>query len=90
MDSCETFHHPLLFSMTNRARANAQQYIAGDIRLPFGPSEKTASCIWQNAFNRQPISQVLIRSCAARYGLKPDGFRVMGNGDVFLAPPNFT
>lgn len=85
-DSCLTFRDPLLSSMTNPDSGDTQQYIAGYISLPFGPSEKTAACIWTEAFNHQALNQKMIEDCAIQNDLKPDGFKIKGNGDNHLEP----
>lgn len=85
-DSCVTFHNPLLASMTDAASGNAQQYIAGLIYLPFGASERTASCFWAEAFNHQDLNADMLADCSNKNGLDPKGFGITGNGDNHLTP----
>ena len=85
-DSCETFHDPLLSAVTKKQKGDAQQYIAGFISLPFGPSERTASCIWSEAFNHQDLNQKMIETCAKANNLQLDGYKIKGNGDTHLPP----
>lgn len=79
-DSCSTFNNPLLASVTQALKGNAQRYMAGIVPLPFGPSEKTASCIWKEAMDSQVLNQRLISACANKNGLDPLAFRIKGNG----------
>jgi hypothetical protein len=83
-DSCETFHDPLLSSMMDVNKGNAQQYIAGIISLPFGPSERTASCFWALAFNGQELNRAMLNDCSVKNDLEIDGFGINGNGDNHL------
>lgn len=83
-DSCLTFHDPLLAAMSGSSKGNAKQYFAGFISLPFGPSERTASCIWTDAMNAAALNQKMIEVCAGKYGLELDGFKIKGNGDNHL------
>jgi hypothetical protein len=85
-DSCETFHDPLLSAMTKVNEGDSQQYVAGIISLPFGSSERTATCIWENAFNHQVLNKKLIKDCSKKFGLDPNGYGVTGNGDTHLTP----
>jgi hypothetical protein len=85
-DSCETFHDPLLSAMTKVNEGDSQQYVAGIISLPFGSSERTATCIWENAFNHQVLNKKLIEDCSSKFGLDPQGYGVTGNGDTHLTP----
>jgi hypothetical protein len=85
-DSCDTFQDPLLSAMTKVNEGDSQDYIAGIIPLPFGSSERTAACIWENAFAHEPLTQKLIEVCANKFGLEPDAFRITGNGDTHLRP----
>jgi hypothetical protein len=85
-DSCDTFQDPLLSAMTKKNEGDSQDYIAGIIPLPFGSSERTAACIWENAFKHQPLTQKLIEVCAAKFGLAIDAFRIADNGDTLLRP----
>lgn len=84
-DSCLTFHNPLLAAVTDVRRGNAQQYIAGFISLPFGASERTASCIWKSAFNHQELNQKMLSECAVQNRLQIDGFKIDGAGEKYLA-----
>lgn len=85
-DSCETFNDPLLSSMTSREKGDSQQYIAGFISLPFGSSERTASCFWAAALDRQSLTQEMINDCSDKSGLERDAFRIRGTGDNHLTP----
>lgn len=80
-DSCLTFYDPLLATMTHKNEGDSQQYIAGSISLPFGPSERTASCIWTKALKRAALDADMIADCARQYDLQLDGFMITGNGD---------
>lgn len=86
-DSCSTFNDPLLSSMTKQGEGDSQQYIAGIIPLPFGASERTASCFWLAGINQHAeLTQNLIETCADSVGLERDAFRIAGNGTDFLTP----
>lgn len=85
-DSCLTFHNPLLGAVTETKRGNAQQYIAGFISLPFGASERTATCIWTAAFQHQELNQKMIGDCAVQNRLQIDGYKIASNGDNHLPP----
>lgn len=87
-DSCSTFHDPLLSSMTNINKGNAQQYMAGFINLPFGSSEKTAACFWDLVINHHAkLTQYAIAICASQYSLRLNAFQIKGNGDQYIRPP---
>jgi hypothetical protein len=83
-DSCVTFHDPLLSSMTDAAKGNSQQYVAGIIYLPFGASERTASCFWAEAFNHKDLNRDMLTDCSIKNDLDPQGFGITGNGDNHL------
>jgi hypothetical protein len=85
-DSCDTFNDPLLSTMVNTNQADSQQYIAGIVPLPFGSSERTASCFWAAALQHQELTQALIENCALQYNLDKDAFRIGGSGDDHLDP----
>lgn len=85
-DSCVTFHDPLLSTMTKSDKGDAQQYVAGLIYLPFGPSERTASCFWERAFNQEELNADLLADCSYKFDLDPKGFGITGNGDKHLTP----
>ena len=85
-DSCSTFNDPLLSSMVSNDKGNAQQYVAGFIPLPFGASERTASCFWAAAMDQQPMSQNLIEECGEKFGLEKGAFRIGGHGEDHLRP----
>jgi hypothetical protein len=86
-DSCETFNNPLLDSMVNSKKGDSQQYIAGVISLPFGSSERTASCFWEAGLNQQPLTLKLLNECAEKYGLEQNAFGIEGNGSQYVSPP---
>lgn len=83
-DSCETFHDPLLSSVMDAKKGNAQQYVAGIISLPFGPSERTASCFWALAFDSKELNRNMLNECSIQNDLQVDGFGIGGNGDNHL------
>lgn len=83
-DSCSTFNDPLLASMTKLFKGNSKQYMAGFVPLPFGPSEKTASCVWTSAFDHARLTQDLVDSCSLKNALKPQSYKIKGNGFKFL------
>jgi len=83
-DSCETFHDPLLDSMMNKEKGNAQQYVAGIISLPFGASERTATCFWKAGFDGNKLNRKMLNNCAFINKLKKDGYGIGGNGDNHL------
>jgi hypothetical protein len=85
-DSCETFHNPLLDSVMNVKKGNAQQYIAGIISLPFGPSERTATCFWTIAFDHGALNRKKLNACSKKNHLKLDGYGIGGNYDNHLTP----
>lgn len=85
-DSCVTFHDPLLSTMINADKGNAQQYVAGIINLPFGASERTASCFWEQAFNHQDLHTDMLAECSRKHGLTEKGFGIGGSGDNHLTP----
>jgi len=85
-DSCVTFRNPLRSSMTDADKGNAQQYVAGKIYLPFGASERTASCFWTQALNQEALNSKMLEECAIDNYLDRYGFGIMGNGDNHLAP----
>lgn len=85
-DSCDTFNDPLLAAMTKVDEGDSQKYIAGIVPLPFGSSERTASCIWQLAIEEKELTQSLIEKCANNNQLPPDSFRIAGNGSSYLHP----
>lgn len=87
-DSCLTFHNPLLGAMTDAKRGNSQQYVAGFISLPFGASERTATCIWTAAFNNQELNQKMIGECATQNKLQIDGYKIAGNGSKHMKRSN--
>ena len=70
----------------NIKKGNAQQYIAGIISLPFGPSERTASCFWALAFNHQELNRTMLNDCSVKNDLQVDGYGIGGNGDKYLLP----
>ncbi|MDF1795183.1 MAG: hypothetical protein P1U63_01470 [Coxiellaceae bacterium] len=84
LDSCDTFNDPLLSAMTAKDEGDSQQYIAGIVPLPFGSSERTASCFWLAALNHQPLNQQLIENCAKNAELDPEAFRIQGDGNSYL------
>ncbi len=86
-DSCSVFNDPLLSSMTNFFKGNAKQYMGGIVPLPFGPSERTASCFWAEAFNQQRLTQDLIKLCAIKNALEPYAYRIKGNGFKYIEKP---
>lgn len=85
-DSCLTFNSPILQSMTDMDKGNSQQYMAGVISLPFGPSERVASCFWAKAFNHDALNQDMIEECGRKYHLEQNAFGIGGNGDNYLLP----
>jgi hypothetical protein len=85
-DSCSTFNDPLLSAMINADKANAQQYMAGIVPLPFGPSEKTAACFWQAALNNAVMNKNLVEHCAKKSGLNPSAFRITDKTEKHLRP----
>lgn len=86
LDSCDTFNDPLLSAMTSKTEGDSQQYIAGIVPLPFGSSERTASCFWLAAIKQQPLNQQLIENCAKAANLDLDAFRIQGDGAMRLRP----
>lgn len=84
-DSCETFHDPLLSAVIHAEKGNAQQYVAGIISLPFGASERTASCFWDAAFKHEELNRTMLNDCAEKNELEIDGFGIGGNGDNHLS-----
>ncbi|MDF1654170.1 MAG: hypothetical protein P1U34_03570 [Coxiellaceae bacterium] len=84
LDSCDTFNDPLLSAMTAKDEGDSQQYIAGIVPLPFGASERTASCFWLAALKHQPLNQQLIENCAENANLDPEAFRIQGDGVNYL------
>lgn len=87
-DSCETFRDPLLNAIKDKQEGNVQQYIAGFINLPFGASERTASCFWLAAINQEKLTQALINTCSDQSGLERNAFRIAGNGSSYLSLPS--
>lgn len=85
-DSCSTFNDPLLSAMIHPEKGNAQQYVAGIVPLPFGASERVASCFWWSAFKSGALTQDLIENCSDIYHLEHMSFRIAGNGDDHLRP----
>lgn len=83
-DSCETFHNPLLASVIDEDKGNAAQYVAGIISLPFGASERTASCFWAQAFDHGDLHREMLNACSAKHGLQLDGYGIGGHGDNHL------
>lgn len=82
LDSCLTFHDPLLNSVMSKG--NVQQYVAGIISLPFGASERTASCFWEAAFAGNDLNSDMLNDCSIKNSLKKDAFGIGGNGDNHL------
>jgi hypothetical protein len=72
--------------MTDAAKGNSQQYVAGIIYLPFGASERTASCFWAEAFNHKDLNRDMLTDCSIKNDLDPEGFGITGNGDNHLNP----
>lgn len=87
-DSCETFNKPLLTTMLKPKLADSQQYIAGIVALPFGSSERTASCIWTAALNGGELTQDLVNDCSKKNSLKINSFKIKGNGDDHIGNIN--
>ena len=85
-DSCETFHNPLLDSVMNIKKGNAQQYVAGIISLPFGASERTATCFWRIAFDHGSLTREMLNKCSKANHLQIDGYGIGGNYDNHLTP----
>lgn len=87
-DSCSTFQDPLLSAMTGLFRGNSQQYMAGQVPLPFGSSEKTAACFWNLAIkDHAKLTEYTIAYCAQQSGLAVNAFQIKGNGNQYLRSP---